>query len=173
MEQNSNKIFSEALLQAAEEFCMAVENCMHIEFNDFVKKMTVVLPTLYINTSAIQPSDDEETVMSEVAYDYLDENSYENIRRQLAVLLGEHDTYLETFEQDMKYSDTPIAATISESLADIFQPIYNFLSAVRDADDDSLNEIASRLKETFVEYWSQTLCNVMRPLNSILYDIHS
>ncbi len=40
--------------------------------------------------------------------------------------MGEDDVFLETFEEDMKYSDTPVAASVSESLADIFQPLYNF-----------------------------------------------
>ena len=46
---------------------------------------------------------------------------YELVRNQIATLLGESDTYLETFHPDMQYSDTPIAAFISENLADVYR----------------------------------------------------
>lgn len=172
MEHTDNTPISEALLRTAEEFCFTIEKCTETERNEFVEKMTEVLPALYLHTASFSEKDSDDSMLTDGAYDYLDEQSYENIRARISVLLGEHDTFLETFEEDMKYSDTPIAATISESLADIFQPVYNFLCAIKDADNDRMQEIASGLKENFREYWSQTLCNVMRPLNALRYDIH-
>ncbi|MDE6578646.1 MAG: DUF5063 domain-containing protein, partial [Muribaculaceae bacterium] len=79
------------------------------------------------------------------------------------------DTFLETFKEDMKYSDSPIAASIAESLADIFQPLFNFASIVRDTEGDSIVEAFLQCKENFEEYWSQTLCNVLRALNHVKY----
>ncbi len=83
--------------------------------------------------------------------------------------MGEDDVFLETFEEDMKYSDTPVAASISESLADIFQPLYNFISVVKDSEGDNAAGAFRECKENFESYWSQTLCNVMRALNNIRY----
>ena len=69
----------------------------------------------------------------------------------------------------MKFSDTPIAATVSESLADLFQVLYNFVEDVREADPDQALGYLSDLRRQFAEYWGGTLCNVMRPLNHYIH----
>ncbi len=101
---------------------------------------------------------------------YIDEDYYENVRRHIEALLGPDDVFLETFEEDMKYSDTPIAASVSECLADIFQPLYNFISIVKETDGDELEGAYRECKENFAAYWSQTLCNVLRALNHLFYN---
>ena len=102
--------------------------------------------------------------------EYVDEDFYDAVRRNVESLLGPDDTFLETFEEDMKYSDTPIAASVAEGLADIFQPLYNFISVVKESEGESIFEAYSECRENFDAYWSQTLCNVMRPLNNIKYN---
>lgn len=97
----------------------------------------------------------------------MDEEYYESVRMRLAALLGENDTYLETFEKDMKYSDTPIACSISENLCDVMQPLYNFVAEVRESGGESLESAFGECKENFSQYWSQPLCNAMRALNNI------
>lgn len=99
----------------------------------------------------------------------LDEDYYDSVRRSLEGLLGEHDTYLEVFEEDMKYSDTPIAANVSESLSDIFQVLFNFLEMVRDAPEEMILTTVAAVTIDFESYWGQVLCNVMRPLHQIHY----
>ncbi len=100
---------------------------------------------------------------------YMDEDYYESIRRHVETLLGPDDVFLETFEEDMRYSETPIAASISESLADIFQPLYNFISVVKETEGEALEGAYRRCSAEFREYWSQTLCNVLRALNNLRY----
>jgi hypothetical protein len=100
---------------------------------------------------------------------YVDEDYYESVRRGVETLMGEDDTFLETFEEDMKYSDTPIAASVAESLADIFQDLFNFVSVVKDSEGAQTMEALGECKENFEAYWSQTLCNVLRALNHYRY----
>ena len=155
----------------ANEYCVAVENALQEEKDDFVGKMLDLLPRLYITirgTEAVEP--DMLSGMDAFSrHSYMDEDYYDTVRGNLERLMGEDDIFLETFEEDMKYSDTPIAVSISESLADIFQSLYNFVSVVRDTDGDSADEAFADCKENFEEYWGQTLCNVLRPLNSLHY----
>ncbi len=108
--------------------------------------------------------------MAEFFPEYVDEDYYNNVRHHIGSLLGPDDVYLETFEEDMKYSDTPIAASISESLADIFQPLYNFISVVKDSEGENLVAAYKVCHENFMEYWSQTLCNVLRALNHVYFN---
>ena len=69
----------------------------------------------------------------------------------------------------MRYSDTPIAASISENLADIFQPLFNFISIVKDSEGEAAEDAYVDCWDNFAGYWSQTLCNVLRALNHIKY----
>ena len=172
------------LTALASQYCVEVENASERGRNEFVATMLQLLPKIYLEFNDIRPSSEkragEEDVdefapvdlgQEEKYYaDYVDEDYYENVRRHMETLLGPDDTYLETFEEDMKYSDTPIAASISESLADIFQPLYNYVSIVRDTDGEELEGAYRECHADFASYWSQTLCNVLRALNKIYYE---
>ena len=156
-----------AFIALSNEFCSAIENAMEFEKEDFVAKMLKMLPRIYMTVTDI---DIEESNEDFYALPYLDESVYDNLRSQLASLMGEDDVFLETFEEDMKYSDAPVSATISEDLADIYQQLYNFVASVRDVDTEAINSIIITCKEDFASYWGQTLCNVLRALHSVFYN---
>lgn len=156
-----------AFIALSNEFCSAIENAMELEKEDFVAKMLKMLPRIYMTVTDI---DIEESNEDYYALPYLDESVYDNLRSQLAALMGEDDVFLETFEEDMKYSDAPVSATISEDLADIYQQLYNFVASVRDVDTEAINSIIITCKEDFASYWGQTLCNVLRALHSVFYN---
>lgn len=157
-------------------YCVTLQNCLDSGKEELVENVCGMLPRIYAEFLDLEPEtepDAKEGNFFESAFggseirEYADEEMYEEVRGQLARLLGEDDTYLETFEEDMKYSDTPIAATVSEGLADIFQPLYDFVAAVREGGAEMLEPAYEVCHDRFGEYWSQTLCNVMRPLNAL------
>lgn len=150
------------------EFCHALMSVSEYEKNDFIMLMLRLLPRIYISVSDSPVEQDVEAYSS--GYAYVDEQLYESVRSRIAALLGADDSYLETFEEDMKYSDVPIGASISEALADIFQDLFNFVSAVRDAGSDAVSALLADCRASFETYWSQKLCNVFRALNSICYN---
>lgn len=157
------------VVKLAADYCTACDNAREMEKQEFIDRMLDLLPRIYwefFDLSAEIVSLDEADYFSS----YVDEDYYESIRRHMESLLGPDDVFLETFEEDMKYSDTPIAASIAESLADIYQPMFDFISVVRDTDGDRLTEAFLHCKEDFEAYWSQTLCNVMRALNYVKYN---
>ena len=156
-----------AFIALSNEFCSAIENAMEFEKEDFVAKMLKMLPRIYMTVTDI---DIEESTEDFYALPYLDESVYDSVRSQIATLMGEDDVFLETFEEDMKYSDAPVSATISEDLADIYQQLYNFVASVRDVDTEAINSIIITCKEDFASYWGQTLCNVLRALHSVFYN---
>ena len=151
------------------EYCIAVENAHQSERDEFIDLMLKLLPRLYITATdlASAPGDDadEDVFLVEA----LDEDYYESVRRGIEELLGPDDVYLEVFEEDMKYSDTPVAASVSEGLADIFQPLYNFLNTVRDSTDAVVAGALAAEIDDFRSFWSSTLCNTLRALNHIRY----
>lgn len=156
-----------AFIGLSNEYCHAVEQAADTEREDFVASMTRLLPRIYITAADLSAEND----MEDVYYidDSLDEESYDAVRRGIESVLGEDDTYLEVFEEDMKYSDTPIAASVAEGLSDIYQVLFNFLSAVRDSTEDNIVSALILVGEDFRQYWSRPLCNVLRALNHIRY----
>lgn len=148
-------------------YCSALENCRDYERDEFVKLMTDLLPRIYWDFANIEM--EEESDMFD-ASEFMDEDYYESIRRGVEAVMGEDDMFLETFEEDMKYSDTPIAVSVAESLSDIFQPLYNFVSAVKESDGVYLQSSFAACRERFCSYWGQTLCNVLRALNHLRFN---
>lgn len=155
-----------AFIGLCNEYCNELEQAGQSTRSQFVSNMLKLLPRLYISASDINVSESDFDTYIDSS---LDEDYYESIRRGVEVLMGAHDAYLEVFEDDMKYSDMPIAASIAESLADIFQVLYNFLAQVKDSPDEIVVSSLAAVKEEFVSYWGQTLCNVLRALNHVKY----
>lgn len=156
-----------AFIGLANEYCNVIESVQNeAESNLFIESMLKLLPRLYIAATDIS-TDTEPDIYIDT---YLDEDYYDSIRRHIETLLGPDDVYLEVFEADMKYSDTPIGASIAESLSDIFQDLYNFITSIKDAPDNVANEIIEVCKENFKIYWGQTLCNVLRALHNLKYN---
>lgn len=156
-----------AFIALCNEYCAALENPQAESTVDFAMQMLRLLPRIYISAADLEP---EPGIGDTYIDQALDEDFYDSVRRRLEQIFGEDDTYLEVFEEDMKYSDTPIAASIAEGLADLFQVFYNMLDAVRDAPEHLANDILAAVKDDFSDYWSQILCNLMRPLNHLAHN---
>lgn len=157
-----------ALIGLCREYCAALEGVGEMDSAAFVAAMVRLLPRIYISASDLERSvtltDDEETGLD----NYLEEDYYEALRLRVANLLGPDDVYLEVFEEEMKYSDTPIGASVAEGLCDLFQVFYNFTEAVKGSLDDLLlGQTLNAMRDEFRATWSQTLVNVMRPLNAL------
>lgn len=155
-----------AFIGLCNEYCQAVESAAETERGDFIDTMLRLLPRIYIAASDLSAD-----ISTEEAYinPSLEEDYYESVRRAIENIMGPDDTYLEVFEEDMKYSDTPIAASLSEGLTDIFQSVYNFIEMIKPDPLALAPEALAAIKEDFESYWSQILCNNFRALNKIKY----
>lgn len=160
---NNNSL---AFIALCNEYCMAIENARESTRNEFVSSMLRLLPRIYIAATDLRVNtltDEEDAYLESI----LDEDYYESVRRNIENLMGADDLFLEVFEEDMKYSDTPIAASISETLADIFQVLYNFVETIKESPQSMIEVALVAVKSDFGGYWSRLLCNVMRPLNQL------
>lgn len=163
-----------AFIALCNEYCVAVEDVRNIPTDEpitFIDSMLRLLPRIYICASDLVTSAPEDDELDEEVYidSALDEDYYDTLRRNVENLLGPDDTYLEVFHQDMKYSDTPIAASIAEGVCDLFQVFYNFLETIRDSTDDVIKGAAVAISEDFAGYWSAILCNLLRAVNHVKY----
>jgi hypothetical protein len=150
------------------EFCALMETSGEHTLFSFTDKASKILPLLYLKATllpAVNEPDEDENIEH-----FITENTYEAIRFRIADLLGEQDSYLETFHPDMKYSDTPVAATISESLADIYQDLGDFAALFRQGNEEVMMQALYLCKESFCSFWGQILLNALKAIHVVRYN---
>lgn len=153
-----------ALVALAHEYCVTIDSAPEAESaGEFARRILGLLGRIYITTLDLPEAPEEAEDFAAT----LDEEEYTAVTASLARLFGEHDTYLETLHEDMKYSETPIAASISEQLADLYQAFYDFTSIVRELPADSITPLVAEMRIRFRDYWSEALCNAQKVLNYI------
>ncbi|MDR1601882.1 MAG: DUF5063 domain-containing protein [Tannerella sp.] len=154
-------------VKVALEFCTSMERIHEHDMFSFVNNTTKILPLLYVKATLlpeVDAPDDAET------RHFITEDTYEALRSRIAGLLGEHDSYLETFAPDMQYSDTPVAAFVSENIADIYQDLGDFIALFRQGYEETMLIALSQCVESFRLYWGQSLLNALKALHSIRYN---
>lgn len=155
-----------AFIALCNEYCSLLQNPAAQTVTKLTDNLLRLLPRIYICARDLK---EESLSFSEDAWiDHaLQEDEYDYLKANLSVLYGENDVYLEVFEEDMKYSDTPVAASISENLADIYQVLYDFMQTARMGTDETVAVAIDAVRSSFKEYWSTALCNVLRALNHL------
>lgn len=150
----------------AVQYCGYIENFESVETLELTDKLTKILPLLYLKAALVN---DTEMVNEEDPEIAVNEEDYNYISAKLYAVFGKDDTYLEVFLQDMKYSETPIAASISEDLTDIYQDTKNFITIYERGITGNMNDALYVCIEHFKTYWGQKLVNVLRALHSLKY----
>lgn len=150
------------------EYVATVESIDTLDGPDFLARLVRMLPRIYITAfdleAPVAMTDEEASIDP-----YLEEDYYESVRVKIENLLGPDDVYLEVFEQEMRYSDTPVRASVAEGICDLFQVFYNFMETLKSANgDDAMAIVLTAMREEFSASWSQMLVNLMRPLNALV-----
>lgn len=152
----------------AVQYCAFLENFEDITESDLTDKLTKILPLLYLKASLVPATDAVNEDEPEIT---VTEDVYNYTTARLNNVFGKNDTYLEVFLQDMKYSETPISASISEDLADIYQDTKNFITIFERGITENMNDALYVCTENFKTYWGQKLVNVLRALHSLKYAV--
>jgi hypothetical protein len=150
----------------AVQFCAYLESAEQKQPREFVDTMLRLLPLLYLKGTLLPGFEMSEEVELR---DFVTEENYDIVRGNIAALMGKRDDFLDVFVEDMKYSDTPILATVSENLADIYQDLKNFALNYREEHEPTMREALAEVKDNFEHYWGQRCVNVMRALHDVRY----
>lgn len=153
----------------AVQFCDYIENIENSNPEDVTDKLTKILPLLYLKTTLV-PSNELES--DEDSATTVTEEDYNYILSKIYSIYSKDDTYLEVFLDDMKYSETPISASISEDISDIYQDLKNFITIYERGILENMNDALYICIENFKNYWGQKLVNVLRALHSLKYSIN-
>ncbi|MDR1864252.1 MAG: DUF5063 domain-containing protein, partial [Bacteroidales bacterium] len=90
----------------AVEFCAFLENTSKYTQISFIDRSIKLLPLLYLKATLLESVEYIDNSESDDSLKvFIDEETYEVVRMRMADLLGEYDTFLDTFHPDIKYSD--------------------------------------------------------------------
>ncbi len=159
-----------ALAGLGAEFCAAVASCAQQEPRDFCRAMLRYLPRIYITIADLREpveGTELEGAETDAIYSTMTEEAYEAARADMSALFGEYDVYLDTPAEEMRYSDTPVAVSLAEKIADIYQQMYDMADTVRQAPPQLWPEVMAELKFRFDSYLSENICDALRAANFI------
>lgn len=148
------------------EYCSFIERAPSSAKSAFTDTAVKILPLLYLKAVLLDPEENELTGLPEK---FVTEEIYEYVRGAVERLLGEGDTYLETFHDDMEFSEEPVAASISEDLADVYQNIKDFVSVYSLGNPETMREALTECRQNFVSYWGQKLVNALGALHRLRF----
>lgn len=153
----------------AVQYCAFLEGIEGKQRSEVLDIMSKLMPLLYLKGTLLpryELLDDEEAMPA----DYVTEENYDIIRCNIASIMADRDDYLDVFVEDMKYSDTPVLATISENLADIYQELKNFAYVYKLGVEADMMTAVAVVKMNFEDEWGQKAANVLRAIHEVKYD---
>ncbi len=133
--------------------------------NVFVTEAIKLIPALYSMINTLP--DNEFFAGYDFVEEYISEENYDYVRNRIKVVLGEKDRFLTTFNQEMKYSDTPLVGHISEAMADTYQHVANLLGVLRDRNEEALPLAIGRCKLYWREYFGLQMTSALSALHQI------
>jgi hypothetical protein len=166
-ENNTHYVYQEAAIEfvtVAVQLCLYLEQSAEQEKDEFIEKMLCMLPLLYLKAKLLPKSVEE---MDGYPERFVSETEYEDMRQMVASKLGSDDAYLEVFVEDMRYSDEPITAFVSENIADIYQEIKDLACNYQTRDEAVMNDALVSCMDGFEQHWGQKLLNVLRALHAL------
>lgn len=172
MKSNTNPLYAPAVIDfitVAAEYCVTLEKKDLIEEKEFVGKLTKLLPLIYVKATLLPSFELDGEELPEI----VTEDDYNFVQHRVWETLKDKDEYLEVFTPDMQFSETPVVATISENLADIYQDLKNFVAIYADNNESCMQSALAKVEDNFRNYWGQKLVNAMRPLHEILYGVNN
>ena len=160
-------VYQDATLEfvtVAVQVVLFLEHTAEKEKNDFIDKLLCLLPLLYLKARLLHKP---EQALDGYPEPFVSEQDYDTLRKSVARLLGSDDAYLEVYMEDMRYSDEPITAYLSEGLADIYQELKDMALNYQTADESVMNDALLACWEAFEQHWGQKLLNILRPLHAL------
>lgn len=168
---DSDIVYSQQIIEfttVVAECCRFLENLTKITKSDFTNRALKLFSLLYLKTIILYLPDNQN---NSTVKRFVGQEDYNLIKENIAQILGEDDSFLDTFNPDMPFSDTPIAATVSENVADVYQEIRDYAENYQSETEQIMNDALSVCFENFGEHWGQKLLNAIRALHTLKFGI--
>lgn len=169
MSKESDAVLSRGVLEftaAANEYCKYAEHASELKGDEILKIMQRLLPFIYIKASLL-PS--LEPFFEEGNEKFVREADWVKIHDAFREKLGTANDYLEVFDEKMSRSEGPVAGSIAEDLADIYQDLKDYLILYQTGTNEVMNDAIWECRMNFENYWGQKLVNSMRAIHNFIY----
>jgi len=169
MDKNTDPVYSRNVIEfvaVANEFCKYAEHALELKGDDLLKILQRLLPLLYIKASLLP----QLTPFFEDGNEkFVTESDWNRIHDVLKEKFGTADDYLEVFDEKSKEQGEPVLSSISESMADIYQDIKDFLLLYQTGTNEVMSDAIWECRMNFENYWGQKLVNSMRAIHRFIY----
>lgn len=152
----------------AAEYCAFLEQSEGRDKDMFVDTLLKLLPLLYVKASLLPRVEGGDLFGAET---FVTEADYEWLRVTLAAVMGEDDNYEDLIYDEQMQTDEARWKSVSEELADIYQPVRDFVETFRAGVEDNIAEALWALSDSFELSWGGNLVDVLRRLHRVKYTI--
>ena len=150
------------------EYCAFLEQSEQRDKDEFIDKLLKLLPLLYLKATLLPKVEGSEAFGVE---SFVTEEDYEWIRGLVTTIMGEEDSYEDLVYDEQMQTDEARWKSVAEDLADIYQPVRDFVETFRAGVDDNIAEALWALSDSFELYWGGVIVDVLRRLHRVRYTI--
>lgn len=155
-------------VQVAIQFCGQLEQAQGQKRTELVGTLLKLMPLLYLKAQLLPRVESNGSFLPD---DQVTEADYEFVRQNLYAILAQDDEYLDVSYDEMMQTDETRWKSISENLADIYQPIRNFLATYQQGVEDCMYDALWQVSDQFELYWGEALVDALRRLHRIQYSL--
>lgn len=150
----------------AVEYCAFLEKSEGRSRDDFYDTVLKLLPLLYVKAQLLPSVESEGDFLPQAK---VTEDDYNWIRRIVYDIVTDEDQYLDISYENVMETDETQWKSLSEHLADIYQPLRNFLAVYQDGTEDCMFDALWAVKDSFELYWGLALVDAMKRLHYTKY----
>ncbi len=164
-----DKVYSRSIIEfvaAANEFCKYAEHASEISGDELLRILQRILPFLYIKASLL-PS--LSPFFEDGNEKFVTENDWFLVHDQLKKKFGSANDYPEVFDERFNESDGPVASSLAENMADIYQDLKDFLLLYQTGTNEVMNDAIWECRNNFENIWGQKLVNSLRAIHRFIY----
>lgn len=155
-------------VQVAVQFCSQLEQAQGQTKQELVGTLLKLMPLLYLKAQLLPRVESNGAFLPD---DQVTEADYDFIRQNLYAILAQDDEYLDVSYDEMMQTDETRWKSISENLADIYQPVRNFLATYQQGVEDCMFDALWQVTDQFELYWGEALVDALRRLHRIQYGL--
>jgi hypothetical protein len=169
MENNPDPVYSRHVVEfvaVASEYSKYAEHASEFKGEELLKILQRLLPLLYLKASFLP----EFTPHFEDGNEkFVTESDWTIVNDSFRKKFGSANDYLEVFDDRINESEGPVAASLAENMADIYQDIKNFILLYQTGTPEVMNDALWECRMNFETYWGQKLVNALRAIHKFIY----
>ncbi len=155
-------------VQVAVQYCSFLEQLQGRERNEMVETLLKLMPLLYLKAQLLPRVESDGSFVPDAQ---VTEADYDFVRQSAYAILGNDDQYLDVSYDEMMQTDETRWKSLSEHLADIYQPVRNFLATYQQGVEDCMYDALWELVDQFELYWGEALVDALRRLHRIRFAV--